>query len=932
VGIVLVLLEGVHLWRSTGGPQRAAKPRPSAVPAQRGSGEPAAGTPRWLGHPGITGQRIAGIVVGEDGTPVVGASVRLASVATAAGLVVVPPAKTDTSGAFDLGVHPAATYVVSAEQPKLTAATLRVDLRDPTPSPPSDRLKLVMHACTASIHGTVFDMAEGAIGGATVVREERDLPVGTGVTADDKGGYELCVPPGSATVIVSADGYAAIREDVDVYGRTRRDFRLTPGTSISGKVIRADDKSPVADAILELVPADRRDSAARLSAASAADGTFHFENVAPGRHTITAEAERLATTEPVEVTADIGVTTTDVVVEMSTTYRISGRVREAGSKKPVAGRGVFLMTGDRSWGRGQRTGSISQSDGTFTIDHVRPGEYRAFVDGASEPPPIVVDAADVTGVDIEVEATATVSGRVLAGGKPVDGVNVRIERWAATSEADGRYTIRGVGAGTHEIYAESKRVGAFTRDRTVTVTAGEDKTGVDIELDLAGSIAGVVVDQDGAPVPGVFLSFSLVRGKDFGSATTADDGTFTARALSGGGDYVYEVRQRDGSAIVLPPATGKRFPPVAVENGQTHVTGVRVQIRYEALAITGRVTGTDGKPVADATVRAVPQGMQWFRVPSTTSDQTGAFTLRDLSAGTYTVNASGTQGDGSVASIAAGAKNVAIRLLAPGRIDGTLKGFTKTPTVTALGGGVDSFERFRASVTGSTFTIRNVPPGKYTVQAMAGAGGAERATAVVEVAVGQVQTVTLTVQETGIVTGTVTDAKTHAPVAGLTCMAVVPGGDDFDFGGRSRGARTDASGAFRIERAPVGQVQVGCMGRAGNGWAPATVKAGQPTTVAVTVTGDQGGDDDEDKAGRSGMTLENQLSDVIVASVAKDSPAARAGVQLGDVVSSVDGKEIGRYQAWMAMKLVNDPAKKEVKLVLERKDKPINASLTFDAN
>jgi hypothetical protein len=927
LGAVLVVWVGVWLWQSTGAPPRKAKTKQpsSQVTLSRGSADPLTGAPRWLGQTGVQGRPVAGIVVGEDGAPLAGATVRVANTFTMAGLVTVPSKTTGADGRFDFGPQPAATYVVSAELPKLTSAFLRTDLRNVSARPASDQLRLVMHPCDASIHGTVFDTAEGAIGGATIMRVERGLATAAGAIADDKGSFELCVPAGGAEVIVSADGYAAVEESVNVFGRTKRDFQLAPGTSVTGRTVRADDKSPVAGAIVELRSADPRDNEAPLSTASRADGTFSFDSVASGRHVITALAERMGTQEPVELTTSIGTPTTDIVCELAATYVVSGRVVERDSKKPVVGRAVFLTSRNRSpmdWSG--RSYAMTQADGSFTIDHARTGEYQLFVDGSDRDKreTVKVETADVTDLLIEVEAGAQVSGRVLAGGKPVDGVMVRVGRPFANSEADGTYVIRGIEPGTHELYAESHRIGAFTKGREITLAAGEDKKGVDIELDLSGSVSGVVVDQNGAPVPGVFLSFSLVHGRDFGSATTADDGSFTARSLSGGGDYVYEVKQRDQASLTLPPASGKRHPPVTVKDGQTHVTGLRVAIRYDRLAISGRVLDTAGKPVADAKVQAVPSGTEWFRVPATTSAEGGGFTIADLPAGSYTVKATGAQGEGSAPSVAAGTKNVAIRLVEPGGIDGTLKGFTGTPEVNVFRF-EQRFDRRRATVSGTTFSLRDLPPGRY---ALAATAGLDTARATVEVTAGEIKTVVLEVRATGIVTGKVFD-KAHSPISGLSCMAALQGQDEMMMGGPSDRPRSDATGAFRIERAPVGDVMVGCYGRGISAWTQAKVTVAQVTTVELTAAPREANDDS--KRRKSGLTLENQLSEVLVKSVEPDSPAAKAGIAPGDVVVKVENETLGRFQAEMAMRMIEYGESNPVKIVLERNEKQVSVSITF---
>src|SRR5262249_54089030 len=145
---------------------------------------------------------------------------------------------------------------------------------------------------------------------------------------------------------------------------------------------------------------------------------------------------------------------------------------------------------------------------------------------------------------IEADAGATVSGRITYRGKPVEGADVHTTTSRATSDPDGKYTLSRVEAGEVQIYAQSNRLGAFTPGPSIVIADGEHKT-VDITLDLSASIAGIVVDQNDQPVAGVTLSFSLLHGRDFATATTADDGSFIARAMSGGGDYIYAVRRAD---------------------------------------------------------------------------------------------------------------------------------------------------------------------------------------------------------------------------------------------------------------------------------------------------------------------------------------------------------------------------------------------------
>lgn len=397
------------------------------------------------------------------------------------------------------------------------------------------------------------------------------------------------------------------------------------------------------------------------------------------------------------------------------------------------------------------------------------------------------------------------------------------------------------------------------------------------------------------------------------------------RALSGGGDYVHEVRQRERSPLVYAPASGKRHPPVAVRDGQAHVTGVRVKIRYERLAISGRLSDAAGKPVADATVSARPQELGWYTVPSAITDERGVFAIRDLPAGSYTVQATSTRGEARAENVAAGRTDVELRVLEPSGIDGTLTGFSGKPTVTAYRVEDGGFARYRATVNGTTFQLRNLPAGTYRVSAQA---AGQSASTMAELEAGTIQRVTLGLRETGVIAGRVIDDKTRAPLAGLTCMSRSVADDVFDDEAPAV-AKTDTNGTFRLERALVGAQMVACHGDGAQAWSRVSVTAGQVAQVELVAT--KRARPPAGERARAGLTLENQLSEVFVKSVEAEGPAARAGVAVGDVLVSVDGKAIGRYQAEMAIRLIEmRGAGAEASLVLERNDKQITVVLKLD--
>src|SRR5262249_32670810 len=181
-------------------------------------------------------------------------------------------------------------------------------------------------------------------------------------------------------------------------------------------------------------------------------------------------------------------------------------------------------------------------------------------------PDATVDLAVALDVDLVLvcERQASVSGRVVRGGRPIAHAEVGLFQQAArphrvNAEADGAFKIEGVAAGRYDISAESIAEGAMMARRPLEVGA-RDVDGLVLDLGLAASIAGVVVDAEGTPVSGVNVLF--VHEDDSGYDVTADDGTFRVTALAGGGDYAAQVStSAERSALYLPPP-GQAFPVV----------------------------------------------------------------------------------------------------------------------------------------------------------------------------------------------------------------------------------------------------------------------------------------------------------------------------------------------------------------------------------
>ena len=927
----------------TGRPPESSETSGSALWRIAGAQRP---LPDWLAQRGLEPRRVAGRVVSLDGAPIEGASVELASLATAAGLIEGPRAVTNAAGQFDFGRQAPMTYTVSASAAQWTGAVQRVDLRDPTARPRPDRIELRLGPCDAAMVGSVRDASGGPIVAARVAwvtaGQFDAIIAGAAVETDVAGNFELCVERGrEIDAEVSAEGYGAIVVRTTVQGRERFDFSLVPEATVVGRVIREDTGEPVANAHVRLGPGQRGfERTASRAAFSDSDGQFRISGVAPGPHVLEAIADRLATARETPIVVEAGQTTEDIVLVLETRSTVRGRVTDGG--KPVAGAVVAARTGDD----GRQSGdAVSQEDGSFVLDRVPRGQVR-FVARPYQvvrPETFEVTRPEHDDVIIEVDPLGVIAGRVLRRDRPVGAARILLR--GPNSPAlgpvqtgdDGRFEARGLGPGEWQVIASSDRDGAFSPAQDVHLERGQ-RAEVTIDLAYSAAISGVVVDQDGAPVPAVSVELRHSGRADSGVATTAADGRFRAASMMGGGQYLTTIRPRWNATETLRPAAGGQFPPITLADGSSEVTGVVLAVRLDRLSIAGRVVNESGEPVPDARVAAemmspgvAPRFGRWFHQASTVTDVDGRFSIGELSAGTYALQARSSSGAESVMDgIAAGRANVAIVLPSPGSIEGTLAGFHETPRVFAVRQDArTSGAVTHAAVSGTAFTMRNVTPGTYLVDARA---ATEAASARVEVMAGQTSHITLsTTGSSGTVTGRMRDFRSGAPVEGMTCVPWPRVGIDRTSGWVGDGVRTDADGRFTLTSVPTGDLAIFCHGQGSyqeatytNGVRLVSMAPGQRLEIDVPVVKmAEGG-----VLAGIGADFDHTVFVPLLDRVQPGGPAASAGLQDGDIIIAVDATsvtELSPLGVWIL--ITNRPPGATVRVTVRRDAKTITGTL-----
>ncbi|MEL6186563.1 MAG: carboxypeptidase regulatory-like domain-containing protein, partial [Myxococcota bacterium] len=375
-------------------------------------------------------------------------------------------------------------------------------------------------------------------------------------------------------------------------------------------------------------------------------------------------------------------------------------------------------------------------------------------------------------------------------------------------------------------------------------------------------------------------------------------------------------------------------------------------------AIRGTVVDESGQPVADAFVTATRESDSaagsgqanrrarfgwgsWDNKPVLT-DQDGNFEIGQLAeGGVYTIRANRKGGGDGLAEHVSAGSTVEVAIESVGSIAGV---------VTLAGGGYPERFEIRAenkkagvssgdSVfrTEGKFLLENLPAGEYEVLAGSSSGDAKTT-----VTLGEAEAKTgvkLQLVPRVTITGTLVDADTGEPVEGLKVRARGEGGggSTFYFGGEERTDTpdiSDASGRFELENAPTGKVNFTVMKQGSwmddsedsYGWntffrrvpsEPEVQDIGELELVKERMK-------NSETAGDLGFKFKEQEpggepEDVVleVAVVRPGGPAAQAGLNVGDVVTSMEGKDVSGANSRRSWKLMRVPEGKTVKLGLK---------------
>jgi uncharacterized GH25 family protein len=462
---------------------------------------------------------------------------------------------------------------------------------------------------TLRLEGQVIDADERPVGGAIVVLSSNPARSAT-TEGDGSFAFDGLVGRPYTLVARAAKGVAG-PVTAKLTARTEPVIlRLRPAAKVSVDIVGVNGK-PIDQAMVELRGAD-------VQRAQAEKGVAVFTPVVPGGYQIAAWADGMARSLQF-LRVRTGENHAKLVLAVGAP--VSGKVIDT-KGAPVAGARVSYE-GASNWARSgdPRYDSVaSAADGSFRFITIAAGSVRfvaahpQFAPGVSTL--VTLDGTNErTGVTITVDPGATVRGRVVdIQTQPVAGARVRIgtpQRRGGPGNAEppreaytddkGRFELHGLPK--QELAAVALHETGSSPTKSIDATRG-DVSDVDLVLDRTGTIAGVVVDPDGAALEGVQVTagpsfqsgapdLSAFRLRGLPQELTDAGGHFTLTGLEPGKYMVSAMRSR---------ASGRGRRGADGTPADTGTTNLKIVLPPEG-GVKGRVQFTDGTPPTAFTIQ-----------------------------------------------------------------------------------------------------------------------------------------------------------------------------------------------------------------------------------------------------------------------------------------------------------------------------------------
>jgi protocatechuate 3,4-dioxygenase beta subunit len=464
--------------------------------------------------------------------------------------------------------------------------------------------------------------------------------------SDGEGNYRLeGITEGPRSVAATHDGYERAVKDLQVRaGENRLDLRLGRGQEVGGRVVDRNGQ-PVADARVTLFTADPFEfTSAGRDVASGADGSFVFTGVRSGSYNLRATKEGYG---PGELAGEVRVANAPVhglEIRLGSSATLRGKVVGVPFQE-LSGVRIMASRMDQPTPSGMRAGRVD-FEGAYEVEGLGPGEWQVVAMASARMARgrvTIVEGVDAT-LDLEFPSGGVVlTGRIVRGGEPLDGVRVFVHgadmesSGSGVSDARGAFRIEGLTPGNYVVNLMQFETGL---QHSEPVELAGDR---DILIDLPTQrVSGRVVDASDSPVAGAAVTVEPATGggpvtfSGMGQgATSGADGDFTVTGLA------------DGSYRVSARKEGYAPAETTIEVRGGDVDGVRLALG-EGAGLVLEVRSFAGTPPARVEVALLDPAGRAVLSGSYNTGENGRVRLTEAPAGRWRLLA-GASGSATVA-------------------------------------------------------------------------------------------------------------------------------------------------------------------------------------------------------------------------------------------------------------------------------------------
>lgn len=401
---------------------------------------------------------------------------------------------------------------------------------------------------------------------------------------------------------------------------------VSTGEIVTGQV-HSGDNSAIINASVQFFSVNRP----AVSGQIGTDGSFRVTGLQTGEYTVAISAANFAELLLTHVSVSNSLTDLGNLL-LTAGQTVQGTVRTFAGNAATNGV-VNLQRLDSAGSMGQ---SVELQDGSFTFAHVAAGVYRltVSVDGIIM---AEINELAVTGAGAPIDVppvsllnTGSIAGTVELPEGQADFTNFRVSLFAADQNvstgdvaADGTFELRGVPAGNYFLRLRSVPAGVLGGAVSISLAAGQNRTGVALIAAPASAVTGHVLSATGAlPLTGVRVTLTDPAGNQ-STVLSSIDGSYEFGNLE------------PGTYVLALSGTG-----LAASRKVTISTlGETIREQDFQIPVIAKLSGQvriDGHAAAGATVQVLFDNRP---VQVATADETGKATFLLLQPGVYHLHA-----------------------------------------------------------------------------------------------------------------------------------------------------------------------------------------------------------------------------------------------------------------------------------------------------